>query len=104
MFKCNIGPRCSDVSLDGSEVDLFASFCAADCSWTWSPASDKPGTTSALSNGSQRACLGATDRMGTIEALHRQSRSVLAVPVKASVSVQSSHSELEWKMASVAYF
>lgn len=26
MFKCNIEPRCSDVSLGGSEVDLFACF------------------------------------------------------------------------------
>lgn len=42
--------------------------------------------------------------MGTVEALHRQSQSVLAVPAKASLSVQFSHSELEWKMASVAYF
>lgn len=59
---------------------------------------------SALSDGSQRAGLGVTGRMGTVEALHRQSQSVLAVPAKASLSVQFSHSELEWKMASVAYF
>ena len=78
----------------------------AGCCWTWSRGSVKPGTTSALSDGPQRkrregedegfgrdGLTGWQEKDGDYS-LHRQSHWVLVVPAEASVSLQSSYSEM----------